>query len=180
MSVLPYQTLKDLSQDSSYEQALNGEMEQRGLVWPFNERTVVRGKSFGLSHCGYDIRVSVPDNGHLVGGHKAITLRPGQFFLASSMERIKMPNDLVAIVHDKSSWARMGLALQNTVLEPGWEGWITLEITAHRDPVTIFDGDPIAQLMFHRLEEPTKKPYTGKYQNQADGAVEAINEVSKD
>lgn len=180
MSVLPYQTLKTLCIGSSYELALNGKMEQKGLVWPSSERTVVRGKSFGLSHCGYDIRISVPDGGHTVGGHKAYTLNPGDFLLASSMERIKMPNDLVAIVHDKSSWARMGLALQNTVLEPGWEGWITLEITAHRKPVTIFDGDPIAQLMFHRLEEPTEKPYTGKYQNQLDGAVEAINEVSKD
>lgn len=176
MSVIPYQTIKELSWGSTFDEMT---VSQSGLVWPCVERSVVRGKSFGISHCGYDICVRLPDNGYTIGGHKAITLHPGDFLLASSIERIKMPSDLVAVVHDKSSWARMGLALQNTVLEPGWEGFITLELTIHRESITIFDGDPIAQIMFHRLEEPTTKPYTGKYQNQADGAVEAINEISK-
>jgi dCTP deaminase len=176
MSVLSYQTLKWLCEEASYEDGL-----QIGLIWPCVERSVVRGKSYGLSHCGYDIRVRLPDEKSItLGGHKAVTLQPGDFLLASSVERIKMPDDLVAIVHDKSSWARMGIALQNTVLEPGWEGFITLEITAHRGNVTIYDGDPIAQLLFHALDQPTQKPYEGKYQNQADRAVEAINEISAD
>ena len=178
MSVLPYQTIKEMSWGSTYEETLNGEPKQSGLVWPCVERSVVRGKSYGLSHCGYDIRIRLPDNVSTIGGHKAISMQPGQFLLASSIERIKMPSDLVAVVHDKSSWARMGLALQNTVLEPGWEGFITLELTTHRDIITLYDGDPIAQIMFHRLEDPTEKPYSGKYQNQVAGAVEAINEIS--
>lgn len=168
MSVLPYQTIKALCAESAYSEGSG----QEGLVWPFNEREVIRGKSYGVSHCGYDIRIKLPED------KSTMLLAPGTFLLASSVERIKMPNDLVAIVHDKSSWARLGLALQNTVLEPGWEGFITLELTTHRDWITIYDGDPIAQLIFHRLEEATEKPYVGKYQNQADRPVEAINEVT--
>lgn len=169
MSVLPYQTIVAYAEHSSWDEQ---NQVQSGLVWPFSEREVVRGKSYGVSHCGYDIRIKLPE------GKEVMLLQPGSFLLASSVERIKMPDDLVAIVHDKSSWARLGLALQNTVLEPGWEGYITLELTTHRDWITVYDGDPIAQLMFHRLEEPTEKPYRGKYQNQADKPVEAINEVS--
>lgn len=169
MSVLPYQTIKGLAEGSTWDPATE---IQTGLVFPYSEREVVRGKSFGVSHCGYDIRIALPE------GRRSLTLNPGSFKLAVSVERIKMPNDLVAIVHDKSSWARLGLALQNTVLEPGWEGHITLELTTHRDWVTIYDGDPIAQLIFHRLEEATEKPYTGKYQNQPNVPVEAINEAS--
>ena len=180
MSVITYQTIKELSWNSTYEEALNGEHMQEGLVWPCFEREVVRGKSFGLSHCGYDIRIRLPDNVETIGGIKAFSMQPGQFLLASSIERIKMPDDLVAVVHDKSSWARMGLALQNTVLEPGWEGFITLELTTHREITTIYEGDPIAQIMFHRLEAPTENPYSGKYQNQGALAVEAINEISHD
>lgn len=168
MSVLPYQIIKHFGEGSTYNETTG---EQIGLVWPFSEREVIRGKSFGVSHCGYDIRIKLPE------GKDSILLSPGSFLLASSVERIKMPNDLVAIVHDKSSWARLGLALQNTVLEPGWEGFITLELTTHSGWVTLYDGDPIAQLMFHRLEEATEKPYTGKYQNQPDKPVEAINEA---
>lgn len=143
------------------------------LITPFEDKKqVANGKSYGLSHAGYDIRVKLPSN------WDSITLQRGDFLLASSVERIKMPNDLLCIVHDKSSWAREGLALQNTVLEPGWEGWITLEITAHRGDVVLRNGDPIAQLIFHQLIEPTNNPYVGKYQNQPDEAVESIQEES--
>lgn len=169
MSVLPYQTIKALSEDSFYNDSTE---VQEGLVWPYNERTVVRGKSFGVSHCGYDVRISLGEKGD------RIQLAPNSSILAVTYERIKMPNDLMAIVHDKSSWARMFVATQNTVLEPGWEGFITLEITTHSEYVTIYDGDPIAQLIFHRLEKATQKPYTGKYQNQPNVPVEAINETS--
>ena len=145
------------------------------MISPFTARTVDHGKTYGLSACGYDIRVKV------VGMHAdkpdSILLSPGQFMLLSSVERIKMPTDLVAIVHDKSSWAREGLALQNTVLEPGWEGWITLELTNHGPNILeIFNGMPIAQLLFHKLDMPTIQPYDGKYQNQEDRPVEAIKE----
>lgn len=160
----------------------------RGLCWddnaikhrmitPFVERSVHGGKSFGLSVAGYDIRVAkFLRNGVTI--EEPIRMQNGDFILASSVERIKMPNDLLCIVHDKSSWAREGLALQNTVLEPGWEGFITLELSFHRPAhrIVVSPGDPIAQLIFHKLDQPAEKPYDGKYQNQADMPVEAINE----
>ena len=129
-------------------------------------------KSLGLSYClseaGYDIRLA--DNAASIGD-----LLPGEFRLCSSLETIWMPNDLLAIVHDKSSNARKGLALQNTVLEPGWCGHITLELTNHgARPIELGVGIPIAQLVFHKLDQPAT-PYAGKYQNQADRPVGALS-----
>ena len=152
------------------------------MITPFVERTVQGGKSFGLSYAGYDIRIDkiVHDRFDPRDLEEAWQFRmmPGDFVLGSSVERIKMPNDLMCIVHDKSSWARAGLALQNTVLEPGWEGWITLELTFHRPNhhVIIRKGDPIAQLVFHKIDKPVKG-YEGKYQNQPDIPVEARSET---
>ena len=88
-----------------------------------------------------------------------------------------MPDDLVAFVHDKSSWARQGLSLFNTVIEPGWKGFLTLELVNHSiSALHIEAGSPIAQIIFMRLEEPTEAAYTGKYQNQKRGPQEAIDE----
>ena len=138
------------------------------LVLPFNERSVIGGMSYGLSACGYDVRVK-----------ESITLPSAGFTLASTVERFKMPDNVMGVVHDKSTWARMGVQVQNTVIEPGWEGYLTLELslaTIHfRYPaeeyrrIFIPAGSPIAQIVFHWLDKPTELPYTGKYQNQAEG-----------
>lgn len=128
-------------------------------VEPFEERGVIRGRSYGLSVAGYDIRVA-----------ETITLMPGQFSLASSVERFTMPDDVLALVKDKSSWARLGLSVFNTVVEPGWCGFLTLELKNHGNKsLRIEGGDPIAQILFERLDEPTEQPYSGKYQNQEAG-----------
>ena len=160
--------------DFSYEDRLIHPM-----IKPFVERGVVRGRSHGLSSAGYDICVKhfLDEEGNLLD---RVRMNPGDFVLASSAERIIMPKDLICIVHDKSSWAREGLAIQNTVLEPGWEGYITLELSFHRPKhsIKLQAGDPIAQLIFHRLDEPTDQPYNGKYQNQEDKPVEAKLETS--
>lgn len=135
------------------------------------------GKSYGLTAAGYDIRLGKlrhPRRSHALV--EALHLRPGEFMLAASLEKVTVPNDLQVIVHDKSSWARKGLALQNTVLEPGWEGYITLELSNHGTlGIELKSGMPIAQLVFHELDFPTEKPYTGKYQNQGSDPQEAID-----
>lgn len=132
---------------------------QEGMLYPFHERGVVGGMSFGLSIAGYDIRVAE----HHV-------LQPGDFVLASSVERFAMPDDLIAFVHDKSTWARKGLATQNTIIEPGWCGFLTLELTNHsNDIIIIKEGMPIAQIVFQLLDMPAEKPYDGKYQHQKAG-----------
>lgn len=127
---------------------------------PFVERSVHNGMSYGLSHAGYDVRIE-----------ESITLAPHRrFSLASTMERFQMPTNIVGMVHDKSSWARRGISLFNTVIEPGWHGYLTLEIAYHGDEYEMIKaGDPIAQIIFMHTIEPVERPYSGKYQNQEAG-----------
>lgn len=122
------------------------------------------GMTFGLGPAGYDVRIA-----------ETVSVKPGQFELASTVESFDMPNDVIAQVCDKSSWARRGLAVQNTIIEPGWRGFLTLELTNHNacEPITIMAGSPIAQIIFMKLDEPTSLPYNGKYQDQGRGPQEA-------
>lgn len=138
-------------------------------VEPFAERTVFKGKTYGLSTSGYDVRIA-----------ESIWVFPGWGRLASTIERFKMPNDVCARVHDKSSWARKIVALQTTFIEAGWEGYLTLEITRHKPwPIFIEAGTPIAQIVFEKLEAHPEMPYNGKYQNQKAGPQPAIYEKEK-
>ena len=137
-----------------------------GMIQPFTEREKAFGMSYGLSSAGYDVRID-----------KGRVLRPGDFTLASTLEQFKMPTDLLAKVADKSSWARQGLAVQNTIIEPGWSGWLTLELTNHGpDTIRIENGAPIAQIIFMALLVATDQPYEGKYNNQKRGPQPAIYE----
>lgn len=130
--------------------------EREGMIIPFVEKTQRDGLSFGLSYCGYDIRVA-----------QDLVFQPGNFKIASSLEHFDMPLDLVARVCDKSTWARVGIAVQNTIIEPGWRGYLTLEITNHSSKIVkIKNGDPIAQIIFEQLDKPVERGYTGKYQDQ--------------
>lgn len=138
-------------------------------ITPIRERSVDRrcGMSWGLSIAGYDVRIK----------QKRLLL-PGEFMLASTVERFEMPNNVLGHVADKSSLARRGIAVQNTIIEPGWCGYLTLEITNHgTEPVLLLRGQPIAQIIFHFTDEPVESPYSGKYQNQPDRPVEALSEV---
>ena len=128
-------------------------------IQPFCERTRHNGLTYGLGPAGYDVRIA-----------EGITASAGQFLLASTVEHFNIPNDILGKVCDKSSWARRGIAVQNTVIEPGWRGFLTLELTNHGlDRIVIEAGDPIAQIIFFRLEAATEMPYAGKYQDQEAG-----------
>jgi len=151
-------------------------MRRRPVVDP-QPRTEVewegRRFTFGCSPAGYDLRLDQVKGGTQLG-QELWRLDPGEFVLASAMEEFNMPGDLLGVVHDKSSWARLGLACQNTVIEPGWRGWLTLELTNHsREPLRLRRGADICQVIFHVLDEPTLHPYDGKYQDQAAGPQEA-------
>lgn len=136
------------------------------LVDPFHERATHNGLTYGLSPAGYDIRIA-----------DTVCMPRGSFALASSIERIVLPADCMAFVKDKSTWVRTGLCVQNTVLEPGWEGYLMLELTNHGyDQVDLVAGDPIAQLVFVQLLEATEAPYDGKYQDQPAGITRAIRD----
>ena len=140
-------------------------IRQLNILTPCLEKYKVNGVSGGLSHCGYDIAVN-----------QSVTIAPGGFVLASSVELFTMPRHIVGTQHDKSSWARRGIATQATVLEPGWEGWLTIEISNHGpEVVTIPIGTPIAQILFHRIEGMADG-YQGKYQKQANNPVGFIYE----
>lgn len=147
------------------------------------------GTSFGLGEAGYDIRIKQEirflkrndaQQSRMVRvlTQTANTLESipssGRFTLASAIEQFQMPNWLTGIVHDKSTWARRGLSVFNTVIEPGWHGFLTLELVYHGDEELIIPaGSGIAQVMFHEVTEP--RAYTGKYQNQADQPIAAID-----
>ena len=123
------------------------------------------GVSHGLSEAGYDIRIK-----------QSVTLHPfKRFALASTVEHFHMPKDLVAKVHDKSTHIRRGLLVGNSVVEPGWKGYLTLELFYFGWwPLRIPAGAGIAQVIFHQLETPAE--YSGKYQGQPDRPVAAILE----
>ena len=137
--------------------------------------------TYGLSEAGYDIRVKqqihfFPGlNNHrytYIKGDGHPIQKSGSFALASSIEEFQMPSDLVGVVHDKSSWARHGLSVFNTVIEPGFQGFLTLELVYHGPgELTIPAGSGIAQVVFHRTAE--HRYYEGRYNNQENKPVPA-------
>ena len=158
MTVLSAQTIRDLR-----------------IIEPCVERGVFQGRSYGLSACGYDIRLdqdvwlNFTSDAKTDAGRLLPVMTP-RFSLASAMEEFHMPDDVVGIVHDKSSWAREGLSVFNTVIEPGWRGFLTLELVYHgTSRLFLPKGTPIAQVIFHKLDHETEIPYSGKYQNQERG-----------
>lgn len=134
------------------------------LITPFHERSKCRGLSYGVGPASYDVRIA-----------QDLLLPPlGLIRLASTIEYFTMPNDVKAVVHDKSTWVRKGITVQNTVIDPGWRGYLTLEIANHTLWFRrIYAGDPIAQIVFDWLDDVTEQPYVGKYQDQEPGAQEA-------
>jgi dCTP deaminase len=101
-------------------------------------------------------------------------LHPGEFVLGSTLERIRLPDDLVARLEGKSSLGRLGLLIHSTAgfIDPGWDGHVTLELSNVANlPITIYHGMKIGQLSFVQLTEPAEAPYGSgklgsKYQGQ--------------
>jgi dCTP deaminase len=101
-------------------------------------------------------------------------LHPGEFVLASTLENIEVPDDLVARLEGKSSLGRIGLLIHSTAgyVDPGWKGHLTLELSnVARLPVTLYYRMAIGQISFLRLTEPAENVYgsaklKSKYQGQ--------------
>ena len=136
------------------------------------------GTSYGLVEAGYDIRIKqeiIFRPGMTMGPTIEVNgqLEHGRFTLASAIEEFDMPADLVGVVHDKSTWARQGLSVFNTVIEPGWKGFLTLELVFHGNKdVVIPAGTGIAQVIFTSLAHDAS--YEGKYRYQADMPVPSV------
>lgn len=103
-----------------------------------------------------------------------ITMPPGDFILASTVETVRIPSDLVARVEGKSSLARLGLVVHVTAgfIDSGFSGQITLELVNMAPwAITLHAGMTIAQVAFERCA-PVRTPYQGRYQSQR-GPVES-------
>jgi dCTP deaminase len=163
--------------------------EEHRMIEPFSP-TQVRGGtiSYGVSSYGYDIRVApefkVFTNVHnVVVDPKAFDDRsfvdvngasciipPNSFALARTVEYFRVPRDVLVLCVGKSTYARCGIIVNVTPLEPGWEGFLTLEISNTTPlPAKVYADEGIAQLLFFRGEEAPETTYAdrkGKYQNQ--------------
>ena len=174
-------------------------LAEGGMITPFFPRLIRKlnnhpAISFGLSSFGYDITLSPKEfrifrriPGEVVDP-KAFTMdhlewstlqqdSQGSFFilpahsyaLAVSLEHFKIPADVIAICLGKSTYARTGVIVNVTPLEPGWTGHLTIEISNSSDSdVRVYANEGIAQLVFHRGTPPatTYADRSGKYQGQ--------------
>ena len=161
----------------------------------FPTRMVINGKSAGLSAASYDCRIAhdlvLGVNPAFVmmahfmehGFTNEVTLRraflanPPMKALAYTIEDFHMPDGVSGAVCDKSSYARVFVTAFNTFFDPGFWGNATLELVNLGDaPVVYREGDPVCQFIFTWLDEPTDRPYNGKYQHQGKRAQPAIYE----
>ena len=145
---------------------------------PLSPMLPTKGTSGGVSHgrseAGYDIRIKQDilfenqDGVWVVGvmTPEGPSFDEGRFTIASCIEAFHLPDCLVGIVHDKSTWARQGLSVFNTVIEPGFVGGLTLELVYHGNKsLHIPAGSGIAQVVFHRTTDHAR--YSGKYAGQS-------------
>lgn len=165
------------------------EMAEKGMITPFADRQVRKGVlSFGVSSYGYDMRISStfklfsntqntivdpkkfdPDNFIDFQGEVCI-IPSNSYVLATSVEYFKVPRDVIVICLGKSTYARCGVIVNVTPLEPEWEGHVTIEISNTSPlPVKLYANEGIAQLIFLGAHEICRRSYadkSGKYQAQ--------------
>jgi dCTP deaminase len=124
-----------------------------------------------------DVRVEQPDLTELVEiGDEPFILHPGEFVLGSTLERVSLPDDLVARLEGKSSLGRLGLLIHSTAgyVDPGWDGNLTLELSNVANlPITLYHGMKIGQISFQRMSSPVEIGYGdarigSKYRGQRD------------
>jgi len=121
-----------------------------------------------------DVREEMPDLTELVQvkPDEPFILHPGEFVLGSTLERVSIPDDLVARLEGKSSLGRLGLLIHSTAgyVDPGWDGYLTLELSNVANlPITLYPGMRIGQISFFQLTSPAETPYGSagnKYQGQ--------------
>ncbi len=109
-----------------------------------------------------------------ISGDEPFILHPGEFVLGATLERVTLPEDLVARLEGKSSLGRLGLLIHSTAgfIDPGFDGHVTLELSNVANlPITIYEGMKIGQISFMQMTEPASTPYGSsalgsKYQGQ--------------
>ncbi|HUL78872.1 MAG TPA: dCTP deaminase [Vicinamibacteria bacterium] len=159
------------------------------MIEPFNEKQVREGViSYGLSSYGYDARIAdefkiFTNINHTIVDPKDFDPRsfvdfrgeqciipPNSFALARTVEYFRIPRNVITLCVGKSTYARCGIIVNVTPLEPEWEGIVTLEVSNTTPlPARIYAGEGIAQFLFFEGNEPCETSYAdkkGKYQAQ--------------
>ena len=162
---------------------------EHGMIEPFEDKQVRAGRiSYGLSSFGYDIRVGdeykvFTDVHSVVVDPKNFDPRsfvdikgpyciipPHSFALAATVEYFRIPNDIMVVCVGKSTYARCGIIVNVTPLEPEWCGYLTLEISNTTPlPAKIYSCEGLAQLLFFKGDQVPEVTYasrSGKYQDQ--------------
>ena len=144
--------------------------------------------SFGPSSYGYDIRAApewkvftnldstivdpkrLDPTAFVEKNDESIVIPPNSFALARSVECFQMPTDVLGVVLGKSTYARCGIVVNCTPMEPGWRGYLTIEISNTTPlPAKVYANEGIAQVLFFRGSQPCRTSYAdrqGKYQDQ--------------
>ena len=164
-------------------------MALEGMISPFEAKQIREGKiSYGLSSFGYDARVSnefkiftnvnsnivdpknFKSSNFLTKKVSECIIPPNSFVLASTIEYFKIPKDVLVICLGKSTYARCGIIVNVTPLEPGWEGHVTLEFSNTTPlPAKIYANEGVAQFVFIEGNESPSITYAkrkGKYMKQ--------------
>ena len=166
----------------------------RPMIAPFYPTQVTRDEqekkiiSFGLSSYGYDVRLSneflIPDNDTLnvyendphnpppmqKVFRNSPLIAPGGFILGRTIEYMTIPRDILTLCIGKSTYARCGILVNVTPLEPEWEGYVTLEISnVTKEPARVYAFEGICQFIFFEAANICDVSYAdrkGKYQKQ--------------
>ena len=120
------------------------EIRKRGMIEPFNEDQLQSGS--------YDLKLGETEHSRIM---------PKEFMLASTVEKVKIPADVMGIVKGKSSIARLGLQVECAgICDPGFEGTITLELFNQSDkPIELNKIKCIAQIIFDEMKGVPEKVY---------------------
>lgn len=168
--------------------------EEQEMIKPFEPKQIRDGNiSYGLSSFGYDIRIADEFkifNGVAHGSARSAVIDPkkidpanfkdfkgdsciippNSFVLARSLEYFKIPKSVLALCTGKSTYARIGVIVNVTPLEPCWEGYLTMDISnTSPSPVRIYANEGMAQLVFFESQEACEVTYSdrkGRYQSQ--------------
>ena len=140
------------------------------------------GVTHGLSEVGYDVRIkqrlqftrdALGNKINVISADGEIKRQFGWAVNVNIIEEFTMPKHLVGIGHPKSSWNRQHLRLGTPIIEPGWNGFLTISLNyVGEGSLLIEPGAGIMQVIFHRLE--SEAAYEGRYQNQANQVVGSI------
>ena len=167
------------------------------MIEPFHEKQVRDGVvSYGVSSYGYDARIADEfkiftninstivdpkafDAGSFVDFEGDVCIiPPNSFALARTVEYFRIPRNVLVVCVGKSTYARCGIIVNVTPLEPEWEGIVTLEVSNTTPlPARIYAGEGIAQFLFFEGNEPCETSYAdkrGKYQAQLDVTLPKI------